>query len=69
MYKNDNYLLLKTQRKAVSKRYQILWEEEKESKCQYHCEYKEQKQKQVEYMRNYHLTHKNKLFNRLLRFF
>ena len=74
MYKNDNYLLLKTQRKAVSKRYQILSEEEKESKCQYHCEYnknlsEEQKQKQVEYMRNYHLTHKNKLFNRLLRFF
>ena len=48
--------------------------EEKESKCQCHCEYnknvsEEQKQKQVEYMRNYHLTHKNKLFNRLLRFF
>ena len=74
MYKNDNYLLLKTKRKAVSKRYQILSEEEKESKCQCHCEYnknvsEEQKQKQVEYMRNYHLTHKNKLFNRLLRFF
>ena len=43
---------MKTQRKAASKRYQILSEEEKESKCQYHCECnenlsEEQKQKQV----------------------
>ena len=60
--------------KKAGGRYQNLSEEEKKEKHQYHRERnkilsKEQKQKQVEYMKNYYLTHKKKLFSRLIRFF
>ena len=59
-------MLSKKQRKALKEareRYQIISEEEKEKKCQYHHDQNKnlsdkEKIKKVEFMRNYYWTHK-----------